>query len=112
VCIEALVLAPTREIALQLHDYFNLLTKSLLEEQPTPSALLIGGLDLREQRKELLVKRPRIIFATLGRLIEVAVEREWLSLRSLKVFVMDEADKVVHKLKAGTRSVKTGGKKK
>ena len=38
------------------------------------------------------------MFATLGRLIEVALEREWLSLEHLKVLIMDEADKLVYKL--------------
>ena len=39
-----------------------------------------------------------MVFATLGRLIEVAVEREWLDLSFIKVFIMDEADKLVYKL--------------
>ena len=40
-----------------------------------------------------------MVFATLGRLIEVAVEREWLNLSRLKIFIMDEADKLVYKLR-------------
>ncbi len=62
------------------------------------AAQLIGGLDLKEQRKQLLVSKPKVIFATLGRLIEVVIEREWLSLSKLQVFIMDEADKMVTKL--------------
>lgn len=40
-----------------------------------------------------------MIFATLGRLIEVVIEKEWLSLAKLKIFIMDEADKMVYKLR-------------
>ena len=77
--IEGLVLAPTREIAIQLFDYFNLLTK----DTDTEATLLIGGLDMKEQRKQILLKRPKVIFATLGRFIEVVTEKEWLSLSKL-----------------------------
>ena len=37
-------MAPTREIAIQLFDYFNLLTKGTATE----ATLLIGGLDMKE----------------------------------------------------------------
>ena len=94
--IRGLVLAPTREIAIQLHDYFNLLTKNC---ERLRSTLLIGGLDLKEQRRQLLVNKPAVVFATLGRLIEFCFEREWLSLAALKVLIMDEADKMVNKLR-------------
>lgn len=45
-----------------------------------------------------MVSKPQVIFATLGRLIEVVIEREWLNLGSLEVLIMDEADKMVQKL--------------
>ena len=54
--------------------------------------LLIGGLELKEQRKIILLKKPRILFATLGRLLE-HIEKEYISLERLNVFTIDEADK-------------------
>ena len=45
------------------------------------------------------MNQPRVIFATLGRLIEVTVERDWLNLHALKIFIMDEADKLVTKMR-------------
>ena len=58
-----------------------------------------------------MVRRPRVVFATLGRLIEVVNEREWLDLANLSVLVMDEADKMVYKLKQENNKGKKGGAK-
>ena len=91
--IEALVLAPTREIAIQLFEYFNVLVKG----KDLSAALLIGGLDAKEQRKQILLRRPKVVFATLGRLIEVVREKEWMTLEKLKIFAIDEADKMISK---------------
>lgn len=86
-------MAPSREIAMQLHEYFALLASDL------PSMLAIGGLELKDQRKVLLVKRPKVIFATLGRLLEM-LAKEYISLERLKVLALDEADKFTVKGKA------------
>ena len=56
------------------------------------SSLLIGGLELKEQRKNLLVNRPKVIFATLGRLLEV-IDKEYISFKKMKIAIVDEADK-------------------
>ena len=61
--------------------------------------LAIGGLELKDQRKVLLVKRPRVIVATLGRLLEM-LAKEYVSLAHLKVLALDEADKFTVKGKA------------
>ena len=53
---------------------------------------MIGGLDLKDQRKVLLVKKPKVIFATLGRLLE-HISKEYISLSKLKLMAFDEADK-------------------
>ena len=90
--IEGLVLAPTREIAIQLHEYYNLLVKGTSKGKEYQSSLLIGGLELKEQRKNLLVNRPKVIFATLGRLLEV-IDKEYISFKKMKIAIVDEADK-------------------
>ena len=46
-----------------------------------------------------MLKRPKVIFATLGRFIEVLTEKEWLSLSNLRIMIIDEADKMVNKLR-------------
>ena len=56
------------------------------------SSLLIGGLEMKDQRKNLLVNQPKVIFATLGRLLEV-FDKEYISFDKMKLVVVDEADK-------------------
>lgn len=85
------MLAPSREIAIQLHDYLALLATSY-ESLRDKTLLAIGGVDLKEQRKVLLVKRPKIVVATLGRLLEM-LDKEYISLERLEVLALDEADK-------------------
>eukprot|EP00347_Sterkiella_histriomuscorum_P016558 403352736 len=93
--IKALILAPTREIALQVKDYFDFLTKYADDEikEYLSTYLLIGGLDIKQQRKWLLVNKPNIIIGTPGRIKEILIDKEWLSLQNLNTLVIDEADK-------------------
>jgi superfamily II DNA/RNA helicase len=68
--VKALIITPTREIALQVSQYFALVTG-------INPVLLIGGLDSREQRRKLLVERPLVAVGTPGRIREM-LEKEWL----------------------------------
>ena len=52
--IKGLVIAPTREIAIQIYEYFCLITKDL----DLVAGLLIGGIEAKEQTKFLQVRRP------------------------------------------------------
>ena len=56
------------------------------------TVLAIGGIDLKEQRKVMLLKRPRILVATLGRLLEM-IDKEYIGLEGLEILALDEADK-------------------
>lgn len=56
------------------------------------SELLIGGLDIKAQRKKLLIKKPSIIVGTLGRIKET-MDKEYINLNKLKILILDEADK-------------------
>jgi superfamily II DNA/RNA helicase len=75
------VLAHSREIAIQLHEYLALLAQSY-ESVHDKTVLAIGGIDLKEQRKVLLVKRPKVVVATLGRLLEM-INKEYIGLERL-----------------------------
>ncbi len=86
----ALVLAPTRELALQIHE----VVKALTSGQPQlRSILLIGGLPLKAQTKELQ-KKPRILIATPGRLVDHLNHQPRL-LANLAILVVDEADRML-----------------
>ena len=85
-----LVLAPTRELAYQTSQAFEALG-SLIGVR---SAVIVGGMDMMAQAIAL-GKRPHIIVATPGRLIDHLENTKGFSLRTLRYLVMDEADRLL-----------------
>jgi len=86
---KALVLLPTRELALQAAETFHRLGHAF----NLKSAVLIGGESMFGQIQELR-RHPRIIIATPGRLIDHLEERR-VQLSDIKVLVLDEADRML-----------------
>lgn len=86
----ALVLAPTRELAEQIDLFWKKLSQFT---QNTRSALLIGGCSIQTQVRHLS-KRPRLIIATPGRLID-HLQRRSIQLSHVKILVLDEADRML-----------------
>jgi len=87
--IGALVLAPTRELAMQVAEQFNALTGKNL----APAALVIGGLSEAPQLSAIR-KGARVVIATPGRL-EDFLDRRLLHFGSLQTLVLDEADRML-----------------
>ena len=87
--ITALVLVPTRELAMQVTEVYNQLRGSQL----TPPALVVGGLAERAQIASLR-KGARLIVATPGRL-EDFLDRGLILFRGLRTLVLDEADRML-----------------
>jgi len=86
---KGLVLAPTRELAIQIDDAFKKMSYYL----GIKSACLIGGAPMGAQT-EALHKNPRIITATPGRLIDHM--RQWnVVLDDVAMLVLDEADRML-----------------
>lgn len=85
-----LVLAPTRELAYQISQAFEALG-SLISVRCT---VLVGGMDMIPQSISL-GKKPHIVVATPGRLLDHLENTKGFSLRSLKYLVMDEADRLL-----------------
>ncbi|KAJ9115080.1 ribosomal RNA processing protein [Naganishia vaughanmartiniae] len=86
----ALVLAPTRELAYQIHDQFNGLGRSI----GLKTTVIVGGMEMTQQAIALS-KRPHVIVATPGRLMDHLENTKGFSLRNLKYLVMDEADRLL-----------------
>ena len=86
----ALVLAPTRELAFQISEQ----TEALGSEIGVKCAVIVGGMDMMGQAVALS-KRPHIVVATPGRLLDHLSGTKGFSLSSIKYFVMDEADKLL-----------------
>ncbi|KAH8808115.1 P-loop containing nucleoside triphosphate hydrolase protein [Xylogone sp. PMI_703] len=85
-----LVLAPTRELAYQISQSFEALG-SLISVR---CAVIVGGMDMVSQAIAL-GKKPHIVVATPGRLLDHLENTKGFSLRSLKYLVMDEADRLL-----------------
>ena len=85
----ALVLAPTRELALQIAETFDLLGRA----QGVKTVVLIGGESMGPQLAGLQ-RRPDVIVATPGRLFD-HLERRSLGLGTLRIVVLDEADRML-----------------
>lgn len=84
----ALILSPTRELALQTMKF----TKELGKFTGLKTALILGG-DKMEDQFSALHENPDIVIATPGRLMHVAVEMN-LKLQSVEYMVFDEADRL------------------
>lgn len=85
-----LVLAPTRELATQIGQAFEALGAMI----SLRCAVIVGGLDMVPQ-SIALSKKPHIICATPGRLVDHLEKTKGFSLRTLKFLVMDEADRLL-----------------
>ena len=85
-----LILAPTRELAYQISQSFESLGSTISVRCVT----LVGGMDMVSQ-SIALGKKPHIVVATPGRLLDHLENTKGFSLRSLKYLVMDEADRLL-----------------
>ena len=83
---QALVLVPTRELALQVNESI----RKLADRLNITTIVLIGGENISRQLFELK-RRPRLIIATPGRLID-HLKRKSIKLDQIKTLVLDEAD--------------------
>lgn len=82
----ALIMAPTRELAVQIEDEFKLFAK----HTHLRSALCLGGVSIHRQIQQLK-RRPQVIIGTPGRLKDLFNNRH-LPLHKVGVVVLDEAD--------------------
>ncbi|MEA3435802.1 MAG: DEAD/DEAH box helicase [Thermodesulfobacteriota bacterium] len=85
----ALILAPTRELAIQVNEAFGKIALSF----GIKTAVIIGGASMQLQLKALR-KNPRVLVATPGRLVD-HMERRTVILGDVNVLVLDEADRML-----------------
>jgi ATP-dependent RNA helicase RhlE len=84
-----LVLTPTRELAIQIHESFQTYGKGL----HLRFSVIFGGVGQGPQVKSLS-QGVDVLVATPGRLLDL-INQKYLSLRGLEVFVLDEADRML-----------------
>jgi ATP-dependent RNA helicase RhlE len=87
--ISALVLGPTRELAIQVAEHFD----AVRGRQLPPAAVVVGGLSEGRQLQSLR-NGARLVIATPGRL-EDFLDRGLIDFRALRVLVLDEADRML-----------------
>ena len=86
---KALVLAPTRELAVQIGEEIEAYKSGL----PIRHAVIFGGVSQIKQ-VEALKRGVHIIIATPGRLLDLKMQGQ-LKLSEVKIFVLDEADRML-----------------
>ena len=89
--VSALVLVPTRELAIQVNAVFQQFGKDLPKR--IKSMAVYGGVSINPQMMGM--QGVDILVATPGRLLEL-IENKALSLAEIKVLVIDEADKMLN----------------
>ncbi len=87
--IQALVLSPTRELAIQIHQCFELMTRTT----GLQCAVVVGGLQERTQLNAIR-RGASIVIATPGRLNDF-LGRKLVRLDQVRVLVLDEADRML-----------------
>ncbi len=84
--IQAIVVAPTREIAIQIHSVY----RDLGSYMNYNYELCIGGIPYKNTSSE----KPTIIIGTLGRILDM-IEKQMISTQNVKLLIIDEADELL-----------------
>lgn len=87
----ALILAPTRELVLQIDEQL----KALGCDIGIKTCAIVGGINMQSQ-VIALANKPHIVVATPGRLVDHFEKTKGFSMRSLKYLVLDEADRILN----------------
>ncbi|MBB5173718.1 DEAD/DEAH box helicase [Texcoconibacillus texcoconensis] len=88
--IQGLVLAPTRELAVQVAEELN----RIGEFKGVQALPVYGGQDIQQQIKALK-RKPQIVVATPGRFMD-HMRRKTIRLHSINMVVLDEADEMLN----------------
>ena len=88
--VHAVIIAPTRELAIQIHKF----TQELIEHsnEPISAQLYVGGEDKETEIAWLKKRQPDIVIGTPGRLHDLVIKENVLKIYQTKYFVIDEAD--------------------
>ncbi|MCM3539637.1 DEAD/DEAH box helicase [Priestia endophytica] len=88
--VQAVIMAPTRELALQIHEEVQKITVFTEEDAKITSKCLIGGTD-KQRTIEKLKQQPHVVVGTPSRIHDLMQEGA-LSVRQVDTIVVDEAD--------------------
>mmetsp|Transcript_67385 Transcript_67385/g.119606 ORF Transcript_67385/g.119606 Transcript_67385/m.119606 type:complete len:492 (+) Transcript_67385:130-1605(+) len=86
----AVCLSPTRELCVQIGEQFEAIGSGIKLQ----TAVIVGGLDMVTQAMAL-AKRPHVVVATPGRLVDHLENTKGFHLKTVRYLVMDEADRLL-----------------
>ena len=88
--VQAVIIAPTRELALQIYRF----TTELTEHSPKEIKinLITGGMDRDQTIEQLNARQPHIVIGTPGRIHDLVFKENVLKIYQARDFVIDEAD--------------------
>jgi ATP-dependent RNA helicase RhlE len=88
--LKCLILAPTRELAIQIHQF----VEAALKYSNVRHAVVFGGVDLDQQIDQMKKIHPQILVATPGRFLDI-YGYKFITLKHIKFLVLDEADRML-----------------
>jgi ATP-dependent RNA helicase DDX47/RRP3 len=89
--LSVLVLTPTRELAFQIKEQFQALGSSI----GLSCVCITGGMEMMSQQLAL-AKKPHVVIATPGRLVDHLEKTKGFNMKMLKFLIMDEADRILN----------------
>lgn len=90
--VQAVIISPTRELAMQLYNVVMELIKDC--EYEITVARAIGGSDREAELRRYAKSQPQIIIGTIGRITDLALDSNALKIYSASMVVIDEADMI------------------
>lgn len=91
--VQATIIVPTRELALQINDDFNNLIK--FSQTKIDLRLYVGGTNRTQEIDRLKKSQPQIVIGTIGKLKDLANDQNILKIYTSKFVVIDEADMIL-----------------
>jgi len=89
--IQAIILAPTHELAMQIHKQIELLSEN--SNSNVKSTSIIGNVNIKRQL-ESLKEKPHIVVGSAGRILELITMKK-LKSHGVKTIVIDEGDRMI-----------------
>ncbi len=90
--IQAVIISPTRELAMQLYNVCTELVKH--SEKEIVVAKAIGGVDRDQEIKKYEKSQPHIVIGTIGRLVDLVINSNVLKIHDSSMVIIDEADMI------------------
>ena len=88
--VQAIILAPTRELAIQIQSVFN----ALSSQTKLKTQLLIGGTPTDRDVRDIRQNKPQVLVGCPGRVLDILTRRVF-DMASMRMIVLDEADEIL-----------------